>query len=109
MKINPGPVRTLISWIAWPTLLGLCLLLTGFGFTVDAPVIFFNLAFISLFVMLYLLECAMPHENSWNNRDGQTFANISHTLMVKGTVQMLVVFSGAIGLASLVTSVTDDG
>lgn len=51
----------------------------------------------------------MPHEPSWNEDDGQTFANIAHTLSSKGTVQTVVIFSTAIGLAGLITPVAGSG
>jgi sterol desaturase/sphingolipid hydroxylase (fatty acid hydroxylase superfamily) len=98
-----------ISWLAWPGLLGLCVLITGYGFTLGRPALFFNLAYAVLAVCLYALEGAMPHERSWNQDDGQTLANIGHTLLSKGLVQTLVVFSAAIGLASYVTPAAEPG
>jgi hypothetical protein len=35
-------LRSLMSWLAWPGLLSLCLLITGYGFTLDRPALFFN-------------------------------------------------------------------
>jgi sterol desaturase/sphingolipid hydroxylase (fatty acid hydroxylase superfamily) len=98
-----------VSWLAWPGLLALCLLITGFGFSIGKPMPFFNLAYAVLAVCLYALERAMPHEPAWNQNDGQTFANIAHTLLSKGTVQTLVIFSAAIGLSELVTPATEPG
>lgn len=102
-------MRTMLSWAAWPGLLTICLLITGYGFVTDKPVLFFNLAYLFLAVSLFCMERAMPHEPQWNEDDGQTFANIAHTLVSKGTVQTLVVFSTAIGLASLVTPAAEPG
>lgn len=51
----------------------------------------------------------MPHEQSWLENDGQTFANLAHTLMSKGVVQGLIVFGGVIGLSSMVTPVAEPG
>lgn len=82
---------------------------TAYGFAVDHPVLYFNLAYLFLIVSLYFLERFMPHEEQWLQPDGQTFANIAHTLTSKGTVQGLVLFSGVIGLADLITPVAEPG
>ncbi|MCB9990754.1 MAG: sterol desaturase family protein [Rhodospirillales bacterium] len=102
-------MRYLLSWTAWPALFTICMLITGYGFVTDQPVLFFNLAYLFLAVSLYIFERMMPHEAVWNEDDGQTFANIAHTLLSKGTVQTLVVFSTAIGLATLVTPAAEAG
>lgn len=101
--------RLIISWTAWPMLFTLCLLITGYGFAAGKPVIFFNIAYAFLAISLYTLERKMPHEPLWNNPDGQTFANIAHTLSSKGTVQTLIVFSSVIGLTSYVTPMSEQG
>lgn len=102
-------IEKLISWIAWPGLFALCLLITGYGFEAGKPVLFFNLAYALLAVSLYGLERWMPFERSWNEDDGQTVVNIAHTLSSKGTVQTIVIFSAAIGIASYVTPASEPG
>ena len=109
MQTRTTTLRKAISWLAWPGLLVLCLLITGYGFTLGRLPLFFNFAYAFLAVSLYALERTMPHERSWNESDGQTFANIAHTLLSKGTVQTLVVFSAVIGLASYVTPASEPG
>ena len=47
-----------ISWLAWPVLLALCVLITGYGFTLDRPALFLNVAYTVLGVCLYALEGA---------------------------------------------------
>lgn len=101
--------RHIISWTAWPVIFGLCLLITGYGFAIDKPVIFFNLAYAFLAISLYTLERVMPHEPLWNKSDGQTFVNIAHTLSSKGTVQTLIVFSTVIGMTSYITPMAEPG
>ena len=73
------------------------------------PALFFNIAYAFLAVSLYALERTMPHERSWNENDGQTFANIAHTLLSKGMVQTLIVFSAVIGLTTYVTPAAEPG
>lgn len=102
-------MRYALSWAAWPGLFLICLVVTGYGFAEEKPVLFFNIAYLFLAVSLFALERYMPHEPAWNEDDGQTFANIAHTLLSKGTVQTLVVFSTAIGLAALVTPAAEPG
>src|SRR5581483_5320917 len=81
----------------------------GFGFSAGRPMLFFNIAYTFLALCLYALERTMPHEPSWNQDDGQTFANIAHTLLSKGAVQSLVIFSTVIGLSELVTPAAENG
>jgi len=95
--------------MAWPGLLSICMILTAYGFVMGQPILFFNLAYLFLAISLYVLEQAMPHEKEWNEDDGQTLACIAHTLLSKGTVQTLVIFSAAIGLAELVTPMSEPG
>ena len=99
----PGPIRLTMSWLAWPGLLTICLLITGYGVHIGWPALFFNLAYAVLIVSLLVLERVMPHEPSWNENDGQTFANLAHTLLSKGVVQTVVVFSTVIGITTYVT------
>ncbi len=108
-KSRGGTIRAVASWLAWPFLLVTCLSITGYGFVQDQPVLYFNLAYLFLALTLLWLERAMPHEPVWNEGDGQTFANIAHTLLSKGTVQTLVIFSSAIGLATLVAPAAEPG
>jgi sterol desaturase/sphingolipid hydroxylase (fatty acid hydroxylase superfamily) len=105
----PGPIRLTMSWLAWPGLLTICLLITGYGVHAGRPALFFNLAYAVLIVSLLVLERRMPHEPSWNENDGQTFANLAHTLLSKGLVQTIVVFGTVIGITTYVTSAAEPG
>lgn len=102
-------IKYILSWVAWPGLFALCLLITGYGFAAGKPVLFFNLAYAFLAVSLFALERWMPFERKWNNDDGQTFVNIAHTLSSKGTVQTIVIFSAVIGIASYITPASEPG
>ena len=86
-----------------------CLAVSAYGFSVDRPIIYFNIAYAFLIVALLLLERWMPHEKKWESPDGQTLANIAHTLTSKGTVQCIMIFSAAIGLAEVITPVAQPG
>ncbi len=97
-------LRHIISYLTWPGLMVICLAITAYGVSNDMMMRFFNLAYLFLIVSLYFLERAMPHERKWLAADGQSFANIAHTLTSKGTVQILLIFGGVIGLAGMFES-----
>lgn len=100
---------TYLRFFVWPSLFAICLTITSIGFVYEAPVLYFNLAYAFLAITLFVLEKIIPFEKSWNKDDGQTWANIAHTLSSKGTVQTLVIFSAAIGLAGLITPASEPG
>jgi len=95
-----------ISCIAWPGLMVLCVAIMAYGFTHGHPVLYFNVAYVVLIVTLFFLERCMPHEREWTKPDGQTLANILHTLSSKGTSQLLLLFGGIIGLTELMEDPT---
>ncbi len=97
-------LRKTVSWIAWPGLLTTCIGATAVGFRLGAPVGAFYLTYFALAAALLLLERWMPHEPSWSKSDGQAWADVTHTLVSNGSIQALLVFSGAIGFSALVTS-----
>lgn len=98
-----------LSWITWPALLIICVSFTAYAFAGPYPILGFNIAYIFLMVSLYFLERYMPHEQEWEKPDGQTFASILHTISSKGTVQGLLIFGAVIGLAELITPLSEDG
>jgi sterol desaturase/sphingolipid hydroxylase (fatty acid hydroxylase superfamily) len=69
----------------------------------------FNVAYVVLIVSLLWLEQKMPHEHAWNENDGQFWPNILHTLSSKGTVQGLFLFSGTLGLYTIITPLSEPG
>lgn len=109
MKKSRSWVKNGLSWALWPCLVTICMTITGYGFLTGHPVIFFNIAYAFMAITLLYLERILPYESQWNEDDGQTFANIAHTLVSKGTVQTLIVFSAAIGLAGYVTPASEPG
>ncbi len=98
------PFKYALSYLTWPGLFIICMSITAYGFQSGAPVLYFNVAYIFLIAALLFLERWMPHETAWHANDGQFLADIGHTLSSKGTVQLLFVFSGVIGLASILES-----
>ena len=100
---GPSSVKYVISWLAWPFFLGTCITGLAYGSEIMPPVLAFNITYLYLILSLLVLERIMPHEIDWNQNDGQTFANIAHTLTSKGTVQGIVIFGGVIGLSDYVS------
>jgi len=107
--MNSAGIKRILSWAAWPGLFAICLIITGYGFAMGKPVLFFNVAYAFLALSLFALERWMPFEPEWNRADGQTLANIAHTLTSKGTVQTLVIFSTVIGIAAYLTPAAAPG
>lgn len=103
------PVKYWLSWVLWPALFIICMAIAGYGFANEQPVLFFNVAYVFLIVSLFFLEKWMPHEREWLEPDGQNIASILHTLSSKGSVQLLFLFSGVIGLAEYITPVAQEG
>ncbi len=100
-------IKYIVSWISWPGLMLICLAVSAYGFSAGHPIVYFNIAYAFMIVVLLLLERWMPHEKEWEAPDGQTLASILHTLTSKGTVQAIMIFSGALGLAELIKPVAE--
>lgn len=99
---DSGQVRYLASFIVWPGLLAAGVAFTGWGMTTDSPVLVFNIVYLSFALSVGILERVMPHERAWLDDDKQTFANLAHTLLNKGLVQILVVVTATVGIAGAV-------
>jgi sterol desaturase/sphingolipid hydroxylase (fatty acid hydroxylase superfamily) len=102
-------LRTAFTYISWPLLLTVCIALTSVGFQHGAPLLSFNLIYCGLIICLFLLERTMPHEKKWQERDGQLFADLAHTLMNKGVVQAMIGFAAVLGLTKLITPMSEPG
>lgn len=97
-----GALRYALSWVLWPALFTVCMGVTAYGFMQDdkmMPFLCFNGAYAFLIVSLLFLERVMPHEKAWHVSDGQTLANIAHTLTSKATSQILLMVNSYIGLS----------
>jgi len=74
---------------SWPLLMIICVSITSYGYMNDQLLWFFNLAYLTLILSLFLLERYIPHEPLWQKNDGQFWPDILHTLSSKGSVQLL--------------------
>ncbi|MCR6480410.1 sterol desaturase family protein [Variovorax sp. ZS18.2.2] len=81
-------VRAALPWLLWPTLYGLGLFGAGLAFASHAPLSWFNLVYLSVALVIAVLERWMPHELRWLVDDGETPCNLAHTLLTKGGAQL---------------------
>ncbi|MCP5432609.1 MAG: sterol desaturase family protein [Alphaproteobacteria bacterium] len=99
-------LRTAMSYVLWPLLFGLCVAAVAVGMArggEDGAKIAFCLAYAGLALAVGVLERVLPHERSWLEPDGQTFANIAHTVLNKGAVGLLI-----FGILALKTALMGD-
>jgi sterol desaturase/sphingolipid hydroxylase (fatty acid hydroxylase superfamily) len=101
MATKKEKLKHILSYLTWPGLVGICIALTAYGFAQDQPILYFNFSYIFLILSLFFLERYMPHEREWMRPDGQLLPDILHTITSKGTVQVLFLSAGVIGLAGL--------
>jgi sterol desaturase/sphingolipid hydroxylase (fatty acid hydroxylase superfamily) len=85
-----GWPSSLLSWLLWPLLYGSGLLGVHEALTSAHPVAWFNVVYVSLALVIGILERWMPHERQWLEADGETATNLAHTLLTKGLVQLAV-------------------
>ena len=97
-------MRLLISWLAWPVILGACIGATWLGIEAGHGFLVFNLVYLSLAATLFLLERSMPHEPAWLVNCGQIWNDLLHTLLSKSVVQVILAVGTAMGLAELLVS-----
>lgn len=100
-------MRFFLSHTSWPLLVAICMVITAYGMAAGSPVLAFNIAYLFLIISLFFLEKFMPFESAWEKPDGQTFASIAHTISSKGTVQLLLLWGGVIGLSELMKPMTE--
>ena len=91
-------MRYVLSFLLWPLLFGGCVTLTQIGIAHDSGVLVFNATYLSLAVILFFLERCMPHERAWHQNCGQILPDLSHTLLNKGLVQVMVVVGMTMGV-----------
>lgn len=93
-----------LSFLLWPVILSTCIYVTALGLAADHAALYFNITYICLALGLFTLERLMPHERKWLQNDGQMAADLAHTLLNKGFVQILVIVGLTIGIAEVAAS-----
>ncbi|WP_432728024.1 sterol desaturase family protein [Variovorax sp. W6] len=93
-------LRGLLPWLMWPALYCAGLLGAGVAFGSRAPLLWFNLAYLSLALAIAACERWMPHEPLWLKDDGETPCNLAHTLLTKGLAQTVAALTASVPLAA---------
>ncbi|RQO61591.1 sterol desaturase [Variovorax sp. KBW07] len=104
MKTSAGDnrrhwLRAALSWMLWPGLYGLGLLGAGMAFASQAPLLWFNLVYLSVALAIAVFERWMPHEPRWLADDGETPCNLAHTLLTKGSAQLAAALAASFPIA----------
>lgn len=81
----------LLAVLVWPGLLVSSSLILAAGFARGQETLFFNLSYAWIICWLLLAERSLTYRASWRDNDGQLGPDISHTLLNKGIVQLMVV------------------
>lgn len=96
-------MRLILSYLWWPLLFALPLLLISAGLQSEHSVAVFNGIYIALALAIALIERLMPHERAWLQNDGQMFADLAHTLLNKGVAQIIITMIVFIGVADFLS------
>ena len=56
------PLKYALSWVLWPALFVTCMAVTAYGFKIEQPIIFFNIAYIFLIISLFFLDLIMKEQ-----------------------------------------------
>ena len=85
---NSSRLYAAVSSFLWPVIF--CAGLTGAYFAVQShmQLLWFNVVYLSIVATIALFERLMPYEEAWLERDGETFSDVAHTLLSKGSVQI---------------------
>jgi sterol desaturase/sphingolipid hydroxylase (fatty acid hydroxylase superfamily) len=96
---HKAPWTRLRQALTWPALLVFGLAGTGIGMAAGHPLAGFNASYLVVAISLWALERRWPHEPRWLDDDGQMLPDLLHTLLTKGLVQAMAMFSVVLGLA----------
>ena len=83
-----GRLPALGRWLLWPSLYAGGLAGTELAIHGAHPLLWFNAAYLSVALIVVVLERLLPYEPLWLQDDGETASNLAHTLLNKGLVQV---------------------
>lgn len=94
----PAAERDVADYLWWPFLFcGSCGAME-LGFAAGLGTLAFNLTYLALAALLFVLERVRPHEPAWLVSDGQEWPDLAHTLVTKIGVQAVVVSLANLGV-----------
>lgn len=88
-----------LDYLLWPLLFAGALAPMAVGMAHGRGTLAFNVTYLTLAVILFVLERVRPHEKAWLKSDGQEFPDLAHTLFTKSFVQALVIALANFGIA----------
>ena len=81
-------LRKTMPYTTWPILMTACVLSIYVGISSEQPIIFFNITYFTLALIIFLLERIIPYQENWLKGEGQIIADIGHTLLSKIPAQV---------------------
>lgn len=84
-------LNSLVQKYSWLTLLCICIMTFHYGMSINQHEIYFYGSYLFLAISIYVLEKKFPHEENWNEDDGQIFPDLAHTFFTKGIVQLILI------------------
>jgi sterol desaturase/sphingolipid hydroxylase (fatty acid hydroxylase superfamily) len=91
--------KEFLPLVSWPAVFVGGLVGAGFAFSTSMPLLWFNAAYLTAMLVLALLERIAPYERSWLASDGETFNDLAHTLLNKGSVQLVAAVGASLPMA----------
>jgi sterol desaturase/sphingolipid hydroxylase (fatty acid hydroxylase superfamily) len=92
--------RRLLSWLIWPMIFFGGLVGAGLAFQSDSRILWFNVVYLCVVVVIALCERILPYETTWLAGDGETFNNLAHTLLTKGAVAIAATVGASLPIAT---------
>lgn len=89
-----------IDYLLWPVLLVAALVPTGWGIAHGRGPLGFNITYLTLAVVLFVLERLRPHEKAWIESDGQEIPDLAHTVFTKVFVQVVIISLTQLGITA---------
>ncbi|CAN7604365.1 sterol desaturase family protein [Rhizobium sp. LjRoot258] len=87
------------SLALWPALFAVGLVGAGLAFHTEAPLLWFNLVYLTVVAAIAGFERLIPYEQDWLKHDGETFNDVAHTLLTKGGVQIAAAIGASAPMA----------
>ncbi len=98
-NLSGSRLYAVVSCLLWPALFCAGLVGAYFAFQSQSRLLWFNVVYLAVVALIALFERLMPYEETWLNKDGETFNDIAHTLLNKGGVQIAAAIGASFPMA----------
>ncbi|HKU96581.1 MAG TPA: sterol desaturase family protein, partial [Vineibacter sp.] len=95
--------RMILSRTLWPLLFGGGLFATSLALASDHPLLWFNVTYVAVALVIAVFERLMPHETVWLQSDQETVDNLAHTFLNKGLVQIGAAVASSLSMVAATT------